>query len=422
MLEYAKTPFAGEFYITASRKSTARQLKPEPGQGFSSRCPYARAYTIGVIRRSFCNIGLTALAFLAGTQAGANADVVKLRDKPPFRKVQISEIRDGRIVFRGISGQTLSKPLEQVEWIEVDALPALGAAEKARLAGRGDEALSHYRRVLGSTSFPWLRGYVRIRLVGAADAAGRFDEAVAGWLALISDGVSPPPPPRQPAPPGSPANQRAIKLLEEAVRAPGKPEIRQLVTTLLLEVSLVEGLEPLPAGLEPRLAAQAIWAKIPWASEQTQRGGSAAGRSSLLLPDDEPAADSIYLPPDSPVLTAGMSLLAANRADEAARILARALPFVPSRESRPWRIALGRALIESRQHDRAAEVLGGQSGAEPGSEPNGESMYYLGLARQRAGDPAAAREAYRRALASDTLPAELAAAAQEALRQMEAAP
>lgn len=393
-----------------------------PRHGFICRSADARAYTIGVIRRSFCKLGLTAFAFLATGQAPLRADLVKLFDKPAFRKVQISDIRDGRIIFRGISGQTLSKPLAQVEWIEVDALPPLGAAEQARLAGRGGEAVSNYRRVLESARFPWLRGYVRFRLVAAAEAAGRYDEAVAGWLGLIADGETRPPPPRLAGRPGSPENARAIELLENAVRAPGKPETRQLVTLLLLEVSLLEGVEPLPAGLEPRLATQAIWAKVPWATELAERGGGAAGRASLLLPDDEPVADAIFLPPGSPVLSAGVQMLATNRAADAARMLSRALPFVRSGESRAWRTALARALIEAGQLDRAVATLTAQSGAEAGSEPNAESLYYLGLAQQRAGKAGAARDAYGRALAEAGLPADLAAAAREALTQMEATP
>jgi tetratricopeptide (TPR) repeat protein len=359
------------------------------------------------------------LLFLAFEGAPTAADTVKLREKPPFRKVQINDMRDGRIVFRGVSGQTLRKPLEQVEWIEIDAIPSLGAAEQARLAAKADEALSAYRRVLETPAFPWLRGYVRFRLVAAAENAGRFDDAITGWLSLANEGNAPPLP-RKPGPRGGEANVLAIAKLTQAVSAPGRPEIRQRLQVLLLEVALLEGIEPLPAGLESRLAAQAVWARVPWASDLAERGAGAAGRSSLLLPDDEPAADSIFLLSDTGLLTTGTQLLEINKVDDAVQLLSRSLPFVRSGESRPWRIALGRALIEKGEFDRAIEVLTEQSGSEPGSGPNGESAYYAGLAHQKAGRTAAAREAYGDAVKDTELPAELRLSAQEALTRWEA--
>ncbi|MFN0137805.1 MAG: hypothetical protein ACKVS9_17005, partial [Phycisphaerae bacterium] len=44
----------------------------------------------------------------------ASADTVTLADKPPFERVTVTDFANGRLAFRGLSGETIRRPIEAV--------------------------------------------------------------------------------------------------------------------------------------------------------------------------------------------------------------------------------------------------------------------------------------------------------------------
>src|SRR5439155_1919121 len=100
-------------------------------------------------------------------------------------RVQINDIREGKVFFVGSSGRETSRELAQVTRLGSDDDPNLGAAETAFASGMWDRATDGYRKVLSTSPKTWARSWAAQRLVESAQKANRFDAAASGYIALL---------------------------------------------------------------------------------------------------------------------------------------------------------------------------------------------------------------------------------------------
>ncbi|MGD8452758.1 MAG: hypothetical protein PVJ57_13140 [Phycisphaerae bacterium] len=326
-------------------------------------------------------------AFLLAVVPPTESDTVKLHGKPPFRNVRVTGFRHGRVVFRGVSGQFLHKPLDQIEWLAIDNLEALGAAEQAAVTGKWSQAAAGYRSALAHDDEPWRAALLRARLTAVLDRAGRFDEAVAVWLELLAGDADAAAgqAPRHPGPPGSPENGSARERLTAALEAGGAPEVRQRLRTLLLDLALYDEVADLPAELE----------LVAPPEERT-----APGRRSPLL--GLPVASRPAVRPEVPTLGGDSLIFAAARAaiqdqnsGRAVRLLERAKPYISDRERDNWRLLLAQARIDAGEPAVAAADLLSLSESTDDPRQAALALYYLGQAHERLGQPDIARRLYR---------------------------
>ncbi|MEW6253844.1 MAG: hypothetical protein AB1716_24625, partial [Planctomycetota bacterium] len=186
-----------------------------------------------------------------------------------------------RVVFRGLSGQYLVKPLGEVEWLAMDRYPRLTVPEQAAARGEWVAAADGYSAALAEVREAWLRELVGLRLLRAADLAGRFDEAVATFLRLLESDPDVRPP-VHPGPAGSDVNRRARTALEGAARHAAAPAAER-VRGLLLELLIYEDVQPLP----PELAAPIDNPKSFSALEKPRSAHEAVG----LFPPEREGTD-----------------------------------------------------------------------------------------------------------------------------------
>jgi tetratricopeptide (TPR) repeat protein len=351
--------------------------------------------------------------FLLVHAGDAGADTVKLRGKPAFRNVQVVGLRDGRLVFKGVSRQHLRKPLAQIEWVEVDRVATLGPAERARAAERWAVAVRAYRQALEEIREPGLTGFARLRLLECCDRGGLFDEAVALYVELVRQDatLASEYTPRCPGRPGSPTNDAARGHLEAALALTRSATAASLWRNLLLEIVLYEEADDWPAAL----------------AEGGPPGGDQAGptpasRSVEASPSSAPTAPSasrpLRLPADSLPLTAARAALAAGDTQRAHRLLERSLPFVDPADRGPWKLLLGRCRMELGRYAQAAAELAELAETDADPARAAEALYYLGLAHERMGRPEVAIRLYRELLARENLPAEVRTLARAGLRRV----
>lgn len=360
-----------------------------------------------------------ALGVLLTLSVPARPDTVKLTARPAFDNVIVSDFSRGRLVFRGISGQILRKPLAQIEFVRIPGHPDLFDAELAAVAGNWPLALERYAAARATDPPAWLRRYILAREVRAADAAGAFDRAIEAYLALgvagaAEAGVSPP---ARPGPPGSPANQRALALLQDAGSDPA-------IRTLLLQLLILENVTidrrqwPPIQPAEPATTAPA----------EPQRRPPSADRPVGLLPPLTPASAPAPAATSAPVRIPADSFLlsvAAEWAEHAPargqRLVEAALPYVPLQERAPWRIVLARCRLATDGADVAASDLLALAASESDPAVAAAALYYAGLAHERLGRNDVARTLYAEAAERPAAPAELREQARAAMQRLEAA-
>lgn len=132
--------------------------------------------------RTFALAGIVALA--AG--GAAVADVIWVGSGPGRGLKQDVNIQgsDGDALVYLLNGNRASTPFERVLQIEYDDEPQLTAAEAAYAAGQWQEAAQAYEEVVRRNNTQWVRRRAATRLVASAAAAGAFDQAVSGFIAL----------------------------------------------------------------------------------------------------------------------------------------------------------------------------------------------------------------------------------------------
>ena len=104
--------------------------------------------------------------------------------------VRVTAVRAGKIVYRLSSGREVEQPLEQVTYLQIAGWDAFNRAEKQQQDGAFRQAAEDYGRLLAKT--PVQTGesldralLVRCRLIRVCDMDGRFDHAVAHYVAVL---------------------------------------------------------------------------------------------------------------------------------------------------------------------------------------------------------------------------------------------
>ncbi len=97
---------------------------------------------------------------------------------------KITRVAGGQIFFTA-GGKETSRELGKVQRILVDGEAALNAAEEAYAAGNWSAAVDGYQRTVRATTKPWLKDWATARLIDAANKSGRFDAAVASYVATL---------------------------------------------------------------------------------------------------------------------------------------------------------------------------------------------------------------------------------------------
>lgn len=345
--------------------------------------------------------------------AAARADTVKLRNKPEFRHVRVTGFRDGKLVFRGVSQQYLRKPLADVEWLEIERLPALGDAERAAAIGRWNIATTRYETAQQLADDEWLQRFVRVRLLWAYDAAGRFDLAVELYIETLS--LHPADlaqlVPTNPGPPGSHANRRARAALEAAASAPAAPGTLERARELLLQLLIYEEVTSLPFPPAP--------------SDHLPPDPRAPADDPLGLLPPAPAtspsrneAQSVILPADSFLLSAASHALDRGDLRRARYLVDAARPFVAADQTRPWQFIDARCQLGAGQFAAAAASLLDLAENDPDPGRSAAALYYVGLAHERMSRPDVARSCYEDVLRRPSSPPAIQADARAGLERL----
>ncbi|MBU0640513.1 MAG: hypothetical protein KKB50_16745 [Planctomycetes bacterium] len=378
-----------------------------------------------------CVHHLLLLLSIAACLAPAPADVVKLVDRPAFRRVAITNMKGARLIFRGVSGQYLREPLAEVEWIEIDRVEPLGRAEHAAAAQQWEQAVAAYEQALEQAGPTWLRELISVRLVRASDQAGRFTDAVGLYVELLSTQpeLAGSHVPRNPGPPGSRVNGAARERLAEAIGLAGNPQVRAACRALLLEMQLYdEVFAELPEVRRQAEGGQRLISRLNETSPASRPAGG-AGLANAGVADGRPGRNpdlrarggsdsALLLPLESIVLVAARKALAQGDAGRAGRLAEHAWPYVTARERDEWRIVLGRCRIEQGRPAEAAADLVNLAESTRNRAQAAEALYYVGLAHERLGRTDVATALYRELAAGADVPELWKAQARASLRRI----
>lgn len=105
--------------------------------------------------------------------------------------VRVVGLKAGRIAYRLTSGQEVERPVEQVTYLQIAGWDVFNQAEKQLREGGFRQAAANYERLLAGGAQK--QGgealdrdlLVQCRLIRAHDGDGRFDQAVATYLAVL---------------------------------------------------------------------------------------------------------------------------------------------------------------------------------------------------------------------------------------------
>ncbi len=138
------------------------------------------------------------------TAAGGHAavgDVVASGGQPPNVGVKILSLKQGQLTFRLPSSREVTRPINQIDYLQIADWPLFNVAEKQMRDGHDRQAALSFEKAAEqlvadgkhAPEAPALDrlALLRCRLVRAYDRQGRFDEAVAVYLDLLEgpDGV-----------------------------------------------------------------------------------------------------------------------------------------------------------------------------------------------------------------------------------------
>ncbi|MBI5865608.1 MAG: hypothetical protein HZB38_14090 [Planctomycetes bacterium] len=344
-------------------------------------------------------------------ETAARGDSVTLREKTPFTAVTVTDFRAGVLHFRGVSGETLRKPIEQVERIDITDFPALQQAGELAADGRTDKAIELLAAAGKSAPLDWQRRLARFRCLSTMNQAGRIDDGLPLFLELVREepGLSPTLLPRDFSPRGSERNREALALLRKT-RLKGSPALVSAVESLRLELTLLE---------EPRSAAR----EYPQRQPTTRAAAAEDGEEAPLLfgsPRAAATSERVYLPRNSGVRTEAGRMLAAGDVAGASQLIEAALPYVASEDRDAWDLLAGRCRIERKEYARAAETLLALAEATAARDRalNAEALYHVAVAHEGLARPDVAAGIYRELLDREDLPASVRQRAEAAVKRL----
>lgn len=337
-------------------------------------------------------------SFLAATGvpvARVSADTIRMRNKPPFRNVEVTDFRSGLLSFRGVSRELIRIPVAQVERVEIPSLKVLSEAENAVAEGNWPAAIAGYRRTIEDPGPAWVRPFANARLVDTFDRSGAFDDAVRQYCEIFRTlgPASLPAPPHRPGPVGSIVNRAAVRTLEMETGTHRTAANRRL-RSLLLELALFEGLAPLPAVV-------------------------------LIPPDEMPYADqnpeTAWISTDSFLIDEALQLAGKatpNDLAAAAVLVERAFPYIAPADRPRARIVRARVQMAAERYAEAERELASVIEQAAESEIRGEALYYLGQSQSGQGQKDAARVSFQKALEEPQTPEPLREACRNALERL----
>ena len=353
-------------------------------------------------------------AILLATQP-ARADTVILHGKQPFRNVEVCGFEDGKLEFRGVSRETLRKPLEQVARIQLTAKPMLSNAEHL-LTRDAAAACTAYELVLADCDQAWLSDFVRGRLVGTYDKTGRFSDAVEAYVGVVRrhPRLAEPLAPANVAPRGSNANLLSIKSLRSFWHDSAAADRPEAVRRLYLELLIIEDVSPVPADLCPaETDAEPVTGDVPPAQTEDLPpllfGDS--GPHDQDRPRDrsatQPSRKAPVLAGDSIALKTARKLLAQGKYAAAGRIIERLRPYLDPEAGRAATILLARCRIEAGEPAAAADDLLKLAESADSRSLAAEALYYVAFAHERLDRVDVALDIYSQLLDREDLRAEV---------------
>lgn len=353
-------------------------------------------------------------ATLAGLALDCAGDTVTLRDKPPFRNVQIVDVRHGKLVFRGVSGETIQRPLSVVEWVEIDAMPRFSALEKASSAGQWEKALDEITALEREAREPWLQTLLRHRRLRILESAGRFDEAVTAFFDLVRSDPQTPAAllPQSFSPVGSAQNQSALEIVRKSRPRGLTPALEEEIDRLRLQLTILEDPETLSRDFVPVKPAAPVSKPT---GEVEDEGGFLFGG-----PKRSGSVRQVTLPGRCGLLDECDRLLKAGNVADAQRILDAARPYVAEVDSGTWRIMSCRCRLVRREFARAADELLGLSAEFERRRPdlNAIALYYVAVAHEGLSRPEVAADIYKELSGRANLPSEIREPVKAALRRL----
>lgn len=145
--------------------------------------------------------------------AVARADLVAVGDERPIPDATIIGLTDGQLHFRLVTGREVSRPIHEIEYLQVNGWPLFNLAEKQYRDGHVRQAVASYEKLLAELTAAGpgaaaaaggkddrsrnavpakpddgqldRRFLVQCRLLRAYDREGRFDRAVTSYLEVI---------------------------------------------------------------------------------------------------------------------------------------------------------------------------------------------------------------------------------------------
>ncbi len=175
----------------------------------------------------------------------AQADSVKLTNGLTYEPVKIKNVTDGIIYYRMSTGTLIAKPLSSVALVTISRNEDFTRAEKLLVQGKYAQAEKLYRKAYKNAVRPWVKNLVEYRMLVLNQATGKIDKAVEYWLKMVdasnasigSLALCP----KKLAPAKSPANNRAIALLEKKLKTVKSKPYIQAILKLLIELYEREG-------------------------------------------------------------------------------------------------------------------------------------------------------------------------------------
>ncbi len=191
--------------------------------------------------KASCALAASACLLVA---AEAPGDVVKLTSGLVYDPVTVTDVDNGQIAFRTL-GSRPSKPLRELASVTLTGEKRFNAAEELFAKGKYDEAAAAYLAAATATDKPWRKRLIQYRRMAALAAAGKIDEALKLWLAMVdAAGVTKGTldlRPRKLPPAGSKANDRAVALLEGKAKQISSAAYRGAIVLALAELHERQG-------------------------------------------------------------------------------------------------------------------------------------------------------------------------------------
>lgn len=378
-------------------------------RGFVTRDRAYTPYRVSTNLHQF----VTLTVLVAGAMSAAG-DTVTLRDKPPFRNVQIIDVRRGKLVFRGVSGETIQKPMSMVEWVEIDAMPRFSTLEKAMAAGQWETALAEIAALEREAREPWLQTLLRHRRLRILEFADRLDEAVATFLELARSDPQTPAAllPQKLGPAGSHKNRAALDLLRKTKLRGVAADLDEGIDRLRLQLTLLEEPENLARDFAPLKSAAPASASTAVDEEE---GGFLFGG-----PNRKGPVRQVSLSSQCGLLDECDRLLTTGNAAAVQSILEAANPYVAAADNGPWRITAARCAMARQQFARAADELLALAAEFEKRNPawNAAALYYVAVAHEGLNRPEVAADVYKELSGRPNLPAEVRGQVEAALSRL----